>query len=188
MRLLIRVVSLLSTGVALASLGALSACNSNNACEGVSCNPSVVVTPDSPISAAGKYEVELIADGKTFTCTLKIPSTLPAQCSDDAAYVRQEQGQGIVYLSLDGTYKKLAVKVVHDGATVAEQTFTSLKYVNADFTGVGCNGCPTATQTLNNGKPDASAGGEPDAAGTPAPGAAPDAATAVVTPPDAAAP
>src|SRR5947208_3538963 len=109
MRLLIRVVSLLSTGVALASLGDLSACNSNNACEGVSCFPAVNVLPKSAIAEAGSYKVSLVADGKLYSCTLRVPSTAPAQCSDNDAYVQQVKGQGIVAISLTGMFKKLSV-------------------------------------------------------------------------------
>jgi hypothetical protein len=167
--------------VALASLGGLYACNSNNACEGVSCIPAVSVIPGQPISESGSYEVDFVADGKKMTCTLQVPSTAPAQCTDSNAYVAQKSGEGITLLSVDGMYNTLSVTVKRDGETVAAQTFSSLKYENTDFTGVGCVSCPQAKVTLSVGgegpdastpvpdasvatKPDASALGRPDAA------------------------
>ncbi|HVW27246.1 MAG TPA: hypothetical protein VHC69_17890 [Polyangiaceae bacterium] len=176
---------------ALTSLGGLGACNSNNACEGVSCVPTVTVLPGQPLTQSGSWEVDIVADGKKMNCTLKVPSTAPAQCSDSSAYVAQESGKGITYVSVDGMYQTLSVTVKRDGATVAAETFSSLKYETSDFTGVGCISCPAATVTLNGEGPDASVGAKPDASTGAKPdasvGAVPDATTTVVTAPDAAA-
>jgi hypothetical protein len=151
-------------GVALASLSGSYACTSNN-CSDVSCTPIVGVVPETPISESGSYEVDFVADGKKMTCTLKVASTAPAQCSDSRAYVAQTQGKGITLMSVDGMYDTLSVTVKRDGQTIASQTFSSLKYVNADFTGAGCVSCPTAQVTLSNGGggPDASVAKTPDA-------------------------
>src|SRR5581483_532925 len=91
------------TGLALTSLGGLSACNSTNGCTNISCFHTVTVTPVPTLSQSGTYEVDLDADGKTIRCTVDVPSTAPARCTDDAAYVAQEPGKGIVYFSVDST-------------------------------------------------------------------------------------
>ena len=166
----------------LTSLGGLGACNSNNACEGVSCVPTITVLPGEPLTEAGSYEVDLVADGQKMKCTLAVPSTAPAQCDDASAYVAQESGKGITYISVDGMYAMLSVTVKRDGATIADQTFASPKYVNSDFTGAGCVSCPAARVTLGSEEPDASVTAKPDASV-----AGPDATTTVVTPTDAAA-
>jgi hypothetical protein len=176
---------------ALTSLSGLGACNSNNACEGVSCFPTITVLPGQPLTEAGNYEVDLVVDSQRMNCTLKVPSTAPPDCDNQSAYVAQQSGKGITYISVDGMFKTFSVTVKRDGITVAAQTFSSLNYVTADFTGAGCASCPAATVTLNGGGPDASAGVSPDAGTHARPdatvGAGPDATTPVVMKPDAAA-
>jgi hypothetical protein len=169
-------------------LGGLCACNSTNACTGVSCFPTVTIKPEPPISQAGDYEVDFVADGMKMTCTLTVPSTAPADCTDQRAYVAQKSGEGITFMSVDGdsTYSTVSVTVKRDGETIAAQTFSSLKYENADFTGAGCPSCPAVSKTLRVG----TVGEEPDASSKPAPDASvskmPDAS--VMTAKDAAAP
>lgn len=157
------------------SFSGLSGCNSNNGCEGVSCRATVSVTPEHPIAASGSYEVDFVADGTKMKCTLTVPSTAPSNCTDERAYVKQESGQGITFMSVDGMYKTLSVTVKHEGETIASQTFSPLDYQNADFTGAGCVSCPSAAKTLSLGN----AGEGPDASSKPAPDAS------VVTKPDA---
>jgi hypothetical protein len=132
----------------------------------VSCIAAVTVVPAQPISESGSYEVDFVADGTKMNCTLQVPSTAPAQCSDSRAYVAQEQGKGITFLSVDGMYTTLSVTMKRDGETIAAETFSKLNYENANFTGVGCPSCPAAQVTLTLGNVES-----PDASTTPAPDA-----------------
>lgn len=156
------------------SFGGLSGCNSNNGCEGVSCVPLVAIVLEHSLSESGSYEIDFVADGTMMKCTIALPSTAPANCTDSRAYVVQKSGQGITSMSVDGTYKTLSVTVKHEGETIASETFSPLHYQSADFTGVGCVSCPSASVTLKVGE-------GPDASSKPAPDAS------VVTKPDASA-
>ena len=132
-------------GIVGTSLAELSACGSS--CSDVGCIQAVTVTPDHALSDPGHYEVDFVADGVDMSCTLTVPSTAPAKCSDSRAYVSQDKGRGIVFLSVDGKYKSLSVTVLKDGNTLAEQTY-AVAYQGVEINGPGCGTCPAASETL----------------------------------------
>lgn len=80
-------------------------------------------------------------------CSVKVPSTAPAKCTDERAYVYQESGRGILWLSVDGKIKDLSVTITLDDAPFADQTFTP-KYEDVELNGPGCGTCPAAGETL----------------------------------------
>jgi hypothetical protein len=121
----------------------VSACTD---CSDIGCIQNVTVTPEQPISGDGDYEATFVADGKTYTCTLTLPSTGAAKCSNLRAYVQHDK-HGIEWLSLDGDYSKLAVTITRDGTEIANQTF-SVKYEGQELNGSGCGECLSAAETL----------------------------------------
>ena len=122
----------------------LPACSS---CADIGCIPNVTITPEHPISEAGQYQVDFVADGENMGCSVKVPNTAPPKCTDERAYVYQESGRGILWLSVDGKIKDLSVTITHDGAPFADQTF-SPSYEDVEFNGPGCGTCPAAGETL----------------------------------------
>lgn len=146
-----------STVVFLSSLvgAGLAACDD---CADMGCIQTVTVRPEVPIAGDGAYDVTFVGDGKTYHCTLTLPSSVPAKCSNSRAYVQHDE-HTIAWLSLDGDFDQLSVTVTRDDAPVADQTFT-VKYEGQELNGSGCGECPSATETLRlqpAGVPDAGA-------------------------------
>jgi Fe-S cluster biogenesis protein NfuA len=149
-----------AAAVALTSRGSAPGCTST--CNGVGCIQSVTITPEHSLSDPGDYEVDFVADGFTSKCTLTVPSSIPAKCSDERAFVSQQSGRGIAFVSIDGDYKTVTVTILRDGTTVTSRTF-SPKYEDIALDGA-CETCPTATETLKlgvglDGGTEADAGG-----------------------------
>ncbi|HEX4338050.1 MAG TPA: hypothetical protein VH062_19205 [Polyangiaceae bacterium] len=132
-------------GVVGTSLSAVSACGSS--CTDIGCTEAVTVTPEHALGDSGSYEVDFVADGVDMSCTLKVPSTAPAKCTDSRAYVFQEAGRGITFVSVDGKYKSLHVTVLHEGNTIADQTY-AVTYQGVEINGHGCGTCDAASETL----------------------------------------
>ena len=125
-------------------LGAgLAACDD---CADVGCIQNVTVRPEQPITGDGAYDVTLVGDGKTYHCTVTLPSSVPAKCSNSRAYVQHDK-HSIVWLSLDGDYDELAVTITRDDTPVADQTF-SVKYVPDEPAASSCGQCLAAEETL----------------------------------------
>jgi len=143
--------------VTVASLAApgLPACGGD--CADIGCVQNVTVTPDEPITGDGDYEIDFDAGSKHFHCTLTLPGTAPAHCSDVRAYVQHDK-KSIQWLSLDTDTKTLHVAITRDGAPVADQTF-AVDYTGSSLNGIGCGACFAAEVTLTTGTtpPDAGA-------------------------------
>jgi hypothetical protein len=143
-----------------ASLGAVSGCGPS--CGDIACIEAVTVRPDVILSEAGNYEVDFVADGVATSCTVKVPSTVPAKCTNQRAYVAQPDGHGITFVSLDGEYSSLQVTMLRDGTSIADQTYAP-KYDGAELDGPGCGTCPAASERLTTNAGDiADAGGVAD--------------------------
>ena len=123
--------------------GGLAACDD---CSDMGCIQNVTVTPEKPITGDGDYDVTLVGDGKTYHCTLTLPSSVPAKCSNVRAYVQHDK-HSIIWLSLDGDFDELSVTVTRDGTQVADQTFP-VKYEGEKLSGSSCGECLAAAETL----------------------------------------
>jgi len=123
--------------------GGLAACDD---CSDVGCIQNVTVTPEQPITGDGDYDVTFVGDGKTYHCTLTLPSSVPAKCSNTRAYVQHDK-HSIVFLSLDGDFDELSVTITRDGTDVADQTFP-VKYQADKIGGSSCGECLAAGETL----------------------------------------
>jgi hypothetical protein len=153
---MIRLVSRLAVTTVAAVAGiALAACSSS--CADAGCVQAVTITLERPLSDPGSYEVDFVADGVTMSCTLTVPSTKPSRCTNSRAFVSQEEGRGIVFLSMDGKFESLSVTVLRDGSTLAEQTY-SVAYQGVELNGPGCGTCPAASETLKATESDAGLG------------------------------
>ncbi len=145
MRVFVGLGATLVAAVVGSSLSELAACSS---CGDMGCVQSVTVTPKHPLADPGNYVVDMVADGVTMTCTLTVPSTVPAKCSDSRAYVYQEKANGIEWVSVDGKVKSLSVSIDRGADTIADQTY-SVSYQNREQNGPGCGTCPQASETLS---------------------------------------
>ena len=145
MRSFLRASVAVAAAISAASLGALPACSSS--CADVACVRAVTVTLDGAVTMSGDYEIDFVADGTKMTCTVTLPTKVPAKCDDGRAFVSTGGGDAIDFVSLDGKFDTVSVQIFFNGGIFADQTFTP-KYQNIAVGGTSCATCPSASVTL----------------------------------------
>jgi hypothetical protein len=129
------------------------------ACTQIGCSDGFTLALEPALRSAGAYELTIIADGQTITCTTALPFDEAALggCSSDGAWISlsgtalPEDQQSIDGLGLSSTPAHIEVQILRDGALVASGSY-SPEWAVVQPNGPECG--PTCTQASDRLSPD----------------------------------
>lgn len=149
--------SLVLFGIAIFSWGCtVGAPQSPAGCTEIGCVSGFRVTLSASSWKAGKYDVVVVADGVTTTCSASLPltSTSTADCTGPGVQLGLSGSmlpaaqQSLSEIALTATPKSVKITVSRDGAELATKSFTPA-YTTARPNGPDCEPvCTSASDTL----------------------------------------